>query len=118
VTPEEKLKGLIAEALTEALPAVLEQTIARATEPLIERLEAVERALDRLAGEATTVDAAEAARLLGVHRETVYRHADALGAIRLGDGPRPRLQFDLRRLRARIPTAIQADPIRRTEPSP
>jgi hypothetical protein len=39
------------------------------------------------------VDAADLARVLGVDREWVYAHADQLGAIRLGDGPRPRLRF-------------------------
>jgi hypothetical protein len=32
---------------------------------------------------------------LGVDRSWVYAHADELGAIRLGDGPKPRLRFDL-----------------------
>jgi hypothetical protein len=42
------------------------------------------------------VDASEAAALLGVERGFVYRHADRLRAIRVGDGPRPRLRFDPR----------------------
>lgn len=41
------------------------------------------------------VDAATVARALGVHRSWVYDHAEELGALRLGDGPRPRLRFDL-----------------------
>ena len=43
------------------------------------------------------VDAAELAQLLGVERDWVYAHANALGAIRLG-GPRGRLRFDLQRV--------------------
>jgi hypothetical protein len=43
------------------------------------------------------VDAAELAELLGVERDWVYAHANALGAIRLG-GSRGRLRFDLRRV--------------------
>ena len=43
------------------------------------------------------VDASELARLLGVERDWVYAHANALGAIRLG-GPRGRLRFDLQRV--------------------
>jgi DNA-binding IclR family transcriptional regulator len=43
------------------------------------------------------VDAATVARVLGVSRETVYDHADRLGARRLGSGARPRLRFDLER---------------------
>jgi hypothetical protein len=37
---------------------------------------------------------------LGVDRSYVYEHADVLGAIRLGDGPRARLRFDLETARA------------------
>jgi hypothetical protein len=43
------------------------------------------------------VDAAELARALGVEREWVYAHSDQVGAIRLGDGPRPRLRFEVGR---------------------
>jgi hypothetical protein len=43
------------------------------------------------------VDASELAQLLGVERDWVYAHANALGAIRLG-GPRGRLRFDLQRV--------------------
>jgi hypothetical protein len=43
------------------------------------------------------VDAADLARVLGVDREWVYEHADRLGAIRLGDGLRPRLRFEVGR---------------------
>lgn len=35
----------------------------------------------------------EVARLLGRSSSFVYRHADELGAARVGDGPRPRLLF-------------------------
>jgi hypothetical protein len=40
------------------------------------------------------VDARELATLLGLTRDWVYEHAGELGAIPLGDGPRPRLRFD------------------------
>lgn len=39
------------------------------------------------------ISATELAQRLGVRREFVYDHADHLGAIRLGDGPRARLRF-------------------------
>jgi hypothetical protein len=42
------------------------------------------------------VDAAELARLLGIERSWVYTHAIELGAVKLGDGSRPRLRFDPR----------------------
>jgi hypothetical protein len=41
------------------------------------------------------VDAATLAAHLAIGRETVYEHAEILGARRLGLGPRPRLRFDL-----------------------
>jgi hypothetical protein len=40
------------------------------------------------------VTAAEVAAMLSVTRDTVYAHAAELGAVRIGDGPRPRLRFD------------------------
>jgi hypothetical protein len=45
-----------------------------------------------IAGEMT--DAAGIARRFGVSRDWVYDHADELGAIRLGSGPRARLRLD------------------------
>jgi hypothetical protein len=41
------------------------------------------------------VDATTLARRLGVDRSFIYEHADELGAIRLGEGPRARLRFDV-----------------------
>jgi hypothetical protein len=43
-------------------------------------------------------DAAEVARRLRVHENWVYAHADELGVIRLGDGHKARLRFDLGRV--------------------
>ena len=40
------------------------------------------------------VSAAQVATQLGVQRSWVYDHAEELGVVRLGDGPRPRLRFD------------------------
>ena len=48
------------------------------------------------------VDAATVAKQFGLSREWVYEHADELGAARLGDGPRPRLRFDLRAVEAAL----------------
>jgi hypothetical protein len=49
------------------------------------------------------VSAAEVANRLGVSSDYVYDHADELGAIRLGNGPKPRLRFDPARLSALPP---------------
>jgi hypothetical protein len=43
-------------------------------------------------------DAAEVARRLRVRENWVYTHADELGVIRLGDGDKARLRFDLGRV--------------------
>ena len=43
---------------------------------------------------ATLLTAAQVAARLGVERTWVYAHANELGVVRLGDGPRPRLRFD------------------------
>lgn len=40
------------------------------------------------------VDAETLARRHGVSRSFIYEHAEELGVIRLGAGPRPRLRFD------------------------
>jgi hypothetical protein len=40
------------------------------------------------------LEASQLAERLGVSREWVYEHANELGAIRIGDGPKPRLRFD------------------------
>lgn len=50
-----------------------------------------DRLAERAAGE--LIDAAELARRIGRSREFVYDHAAVLGAVRLGDGERPRLAF-------------------------
>jgi hypothetical protein len=46
------------------------------------------------------VDAATLARILRVDRGWVYARARELGAVRLGDGPKARLRFDVARARA------------------
>lgn len=67
-----------------------------------EAIEAVaERVVELLRGEPITaglVDAAEVARRFAVTRQYVYENAERLGAVRLGDGPRARLRFDLERV--------------------
>jgi hypothetical protein len=40
------------------------------------------------------IDAAELAQKFGIERSWVYSHAIELGAVKLGDGPKPRLRFD------------------------
>jgi hypothetical protein len=51
------------------------------------------------------VDAAELGRALGLSRATIYSRADELGAVRVGDGSRARLRFDLERAREALRSA-------------
>jgi hypothetical protein len=53
-------------------------------------------------------DAAEVARRLRVRENWVYAHSDELGAIRLGDGEKARLRFDLERV-ARAVGVIESE---------
>lgn len=57
------------------------------------------------------IDAAEVARRFNVSREYVYEHQVELGAVRLGDGPKARLRFDLERVAEALsaPTAAEAE---------
>ena len=60
------------------------------------------------------VDAGQLAKHLGLTRAWIYEHAQDLGAIQVGNGPRPRLRFDpaLAReaLRARRHRSDQSEP--------
>jgi len=46
--------------------------------------------------------AAEVSAWWGVHRGWIYEHAEELGAIRIGTGPRPRLRFDTEQVTRRL----------------
>lgn len=76
----------------EAIAAIVEQTARRTVELLgCARPETPPLRL---------VDAVTLAGALGVDRSYIYAHADELGAVRLGDGPKSRLRFDLEAARA------------------
>lgn len=88
----------------ELLPSAESELLAH----LIRRVDKLSRAVATIAPEpeaapADLIDAEEAARRLGVSRDYVYSHADELGAVRLGDGPRARLRFDPSQLRRPSP---------------
>lgn len=59
------------------------------------------------------IDATELARRFGIERSWVYSHAIELGAVKLGDGPKPRLRFDpdiAARILQRVGEVKAADP--------
>jgi hypothetical protein len=66
----------------------LARDIAVELAPLLAELRSAPQRTDRL------VDAATLAEMLGISRHAVYNHAQALGAVRIGDGPRGRLRFN------------------------
>lgn len=72
-------------------PETIEAIAERAAKRTVELL----RADDDVSAGHRLVSAAEVAHELNVSRQWVYEHAEELGARRLGDGPRPRLRFDL-----------------------
>jgi hypothetical protein len=65
-------------------PETVERIALRVVE-LLERRDLQQREL---------VDAAELARRFGIERSWVYSHAIELGAVKLGNGAKPRLRFD------------------------
>jgi hypothetical protein len=66
-----------------------------------------------LQGGRELVDAAELARRFGIERSWVYTHAIELGAVKLGNGTKPRLRFDpevAARVLRRVIESSAADP--------
>jgi hypothetical protein len=66
------------------------------------------------------LDARELAERLGVRRGWVYAHAALLGAVRLGEGPRAPLRFDLEQARRAATSAVaeNGQPERQARPAP
>jgi hypothetical protein len=64
------------------------------------------------------VDADVVAKHLGVTRGYVYEHSAALGARRLGTGPRARLRFNLEEVDARLSTCSAGRESATAEPVP
>jgi hypothetical protein len=82
-------------------------------------IRAIAREVVRLSGlEGGLLTASDVAAAYNVARGWVYAHADELGAIRLGDGPRPRLRFDpavvtqrLQQRRGRVTASPPSTPV-------
>lgn len=78
-------------AAAELTPQAIEQ-IAQRVAQLLHPERSTHAAMDGTAAQLVSAD--QLARRLGLTRAWVYEHAGELGAITLGDGPRPRLRFD------------------------
>jgi predicted DNA-binding transcriptional regulator AlpA len=74
-----------ADHLVDPLGAATIEAVARRVAQLLRAAEVQRDAL---------LTAAQVAARLGVDRSWVYAHANELGAVRLGNGPRARLRFD------------------------
>jgi hypothetical protein len=59
---------------------------------------------------ARKLSAAQVAARWGVERAWVYDHAEQLGAMRLGTGPKPRLRFDAARVAEYLSSSPPAAP--------
>lgn len=116
-------RARVLRAYAELTPQVIEQIAQRAAE-LIRGGEA-----PRAQDPPRLLAPSELARRLGVSREWVYEHATELGAIAIGDGPKPRLRFDpqtaeaamaarRRRPEPAAPDAGGGAPVRRRRPPP
>jgi hypothetical protein len=77
---------------------------AEAIEQLAQRV--AELVADRVAAGPPLVDAEALARFLNVERSWVYEHAAELGGVRLGDGPRARLRFDVGDAKRRLTCSV------------
>jgi hypothetical protein len=60
-------------------------------------------------GRVGLVDARALAAELGVARDWIYANAERLGGVRLGDGPKARLRFDVERAREALSEAVIAE---------
>lgn len=76
------------------LTALIDGIAARVIDGTADRLVEALRERPALPAAPNLIDAAEVARRFGVTSAWVRAHADQLGAIPLGEGPRPRLRFD------------------------
>jgi hypothetical protein len=82
-------------AAAELTPDAIEQVAQRVAQLLRhERPAPVDVELEAHPAPSRLLTAEQLARHLGLNRAWVYEHATELGAIQLGDGPRPRLRFD------------------------
>jgi hypothetical protein len=99
-------------AATELTPDAIEQIAQRVTQLLRhEQPPPAGPADDTRHAPTQLLTADQLARRLGLNRAWVYEHAAELGAIQLGNGPRPRLRFDAQ-------LAAQALQIRRRNNEP
>jgi hypothetical protein len=76
----------------------------------------------RLFGEAPApgrmITATQAAEMLGLSRDAVYRRKHELGAVRFGDGPRARLRFDAEKVTAALATCSTGRRSQKPNPAP
>jgi hypothetical protein len=107
-------------------PQAVEQVATRVAQLLHRQQEDRER--QRVSEPVGMFTVSQLAQHLHLNRAWVYEHADELGAIRLGDGPKARLRFDLHTAKTALgrqqadrepaPAAPKPRKPRRPQPSP
>lgn len=83
--------GRVRRAAAEIAPETIERIAQRVVQLLHHQPHSFDDGPD---GPRDLMDAGQLAKHLGLTRAWVYEHAAQLGAIQLGNGPRPRLRFD------------------------
>jgi hypothetical protein len=100
-----------------AEPRLLGEALAELVAELVaERLAIALPGPEVAAGPPELIDANEVARILGCARGWVYEHQAELGAIKLGNGARPRLRFARARVEAIAVGAVSETETDRAEP--
>lgn len=98
--------GRVRRAAAEIAPETIERIAQRVVQLLHHERDQLDDRADSLRD---LMDAGELARHLGLTRAWVYEHAQQLGAIPVGDGPRPRLRFDLQTAKKALNTRQRQD---------
>ena len=84
------------------VPDPLLLLVAQQQAKILAKLTKLEEGREERQPDTGLLEPAELAERLGKSRAWIYEHADELGAIRLGEGPRPRLLFDPELARERL----------------
>jgi hypothetical protein len=95
---------------TSALRFDVAQTVTLSPEQLSELARLIAAELREAPEPGGLVDAATLAEKLGTSRDYVYEHAGQLGAVKLGEGKRPRLRFDVSTARAAYERSMERPP--------
>lgn len=100
------------------LGAAIEELPRETIEAIAQRVAELLSERDRRIGGPRLVDAGQLAQQLGLSRSWVYEHAQDLGGMRLGHGPKARLRFNPETAAKALAEPPTTSPTRATVPSP